>query len=296
MIRRVAAILVALTVFPAVLYAQETALTVTVQSADVHTGPSTGTPVIGHASRGTALPVVRNLGSWVQVAWVGAPDGLGYVHTTMGRLNVPTPNVPASNTPARTRPTSGSASTSTTPPAPVPLTTTQRTPAASGLPPQQSGSTISHIVGVGGMLGSMSSFGATARWWRHNHLGVQVGATRDSIRSEVTDGRVTSMQIEPGVVYALFDRVRDYVWVRPYVGSAVSFRHATLKVPVPDLSQPTSDNNLGFRVFGGGELTFATATQFGVSAEVGYRRLATPFPGFEADRMSVSIAGHWYFK
>ena len=36
--------------------------------------------------------------------------------------------------------------------------------------------------------------------------------------------------------------------------------------------------------------------QFGLSAEVGYRQLPTPFPGFEPDRMSVAIVGHWYIK
>ncbi len=300
MTRRVAAVVVALTIFPAVLYAQETVLTVTVQSADVYKSPSTGAPVVGHASRGTTLPVVRNLGSWMQVAWDGAPEGTGYVHTTMGRLNPRNANTPAVNTPSRATSTAASVSTSTsassssTAPAPVPLATTQRTP-STGVPPGQ-GTTISHIVGVGGMVGSMSSFGATARWWRKNRLGVQVGVTRDSMASDTTDGRVTSMQFEPGVVYALFDRVRDYVWVRPYVGSALSFRHATLSAPVSDPNQPTSDNGVGFRVFGGGEFTFATATQFGLSAEVGYRRLPTPFPGFEPDRMSVALVGHWYIK
>ncbi len=298
MTRRVAAVVVALTIFPAVLYAQETVLTVTVQSADVYKAPSTGAPVVGHASKGTELPVVRNVGSWMQVAWDGAPEGTGYVHTTMGRLNPGNATAPAVSTPSRATATSTSTSTSvsspSTSPAAVPLST-QRPPASTAVPPAQ-GTTISHIVGVGGMVGSMSSFGATARWWRKNHLGVQVGVTRDSMSSDTTDGRVTSMQIEPGIVYALFDRVRDYVWVRPYVGSALSFRHATLSVPVPDPNQPTSDNGVGFRVFGGGEFTFATATQFGLSAEVGYRRLPTPFPGFEPDRMSVAIVGHWYIK
>jgi hypothetical protein len=146
------------------------------------------------------------------------------------------------------------------------------------------------------MIGSMSSFGATARWWRDKHVGLQLGVTRDAITSDLAEGRVTSMQIEPGVVYALFDRVRDYIWVRPYVGSALSFRHQTLKVPVPDPSLPASDNGVGFRAFGGAELTFASATQFGLSAEAGYRRLPAPFAGFEPDRFSVSIAGHWYIK
>ena len=302
MTRRVAAVVVALTIFPAVLYAQDTMLTVTVQSADVYKSPTTAAPVVGHASRGAALPVERNLGSWVQVPWSAAPDGIGYVHMSMGRLNPRTAGTSAVNTgsraPSTSASTSPSASASPSPsvsasaPPAVPLTTTPRT--STGAPGQRT--TISHIVGVGGMVGTMSSFGATARWWRKNHLGVQVGVTRDSMSSDTSDGRVKSMQIEPGVVYALFDRVRDYVWVRPYVGSALSFRHATLSMPVADPNQPTSDNGVGFRVFGGGEFTFATATQFGLSAEVGYRQLPTPFAGFAPDRMSMAIVGHWYIK
>ena len=72
---RVAAIVLALTLTPAVLHAQGATLTITVASAEVHKGPSTVTPVIGHVSRGAALPVSRNLGSWIRVPWPGAPDG-----------------------------------------------------------------------------------------------------------------------------------------------------------------------------------------------------------------------------
>jgi hypothetical protein len=292
MIRRAAAVVLALTIFPAVLHAQDTVLTVTVQSADVHKGPSTGSPVVGHAPKGNALPVVRNLGSWLEVGWAAAPDGIGYVHTTMGRLNIPGATAPATTT--------SRASSSASAPAPVPLSTAQRTPTSAGnrVPPsgQPGGSPISHIVGVGGMVGTMSSFGATARWWRNKHIGVQVGLTRDSMSSDTAAGRVTSMQIEPGVVYALFDRVPGYVWIRPYVGSALSFRHQTWKDTAPVPMEPLSDNGVGYRLFGGTELTFASVTQFGLSAEVGYRRVPTPFAGFEADRMSVAIIGHWYIK
>ena len=112
--------------------------------------------------------------------------------------------------------------------------------------------------------------------------------------SETAAGRVTSMQVEPGVVYALFDRVPGYVWIRPYVGSALSFRHQTWKDAAP--VAPVSDNSVGYRVFGGSEFTFASVTQFGLSAEVGYRHVPTAFPGFEPDRMSVAVIGHWYFK
>jgi len=68
MVRRLAAVVLALALNPAPVRAQEAVLTVTVASADVHKGPSTVTPVIGHVSRGTVLPVSRNLGSWARVA------------------------------------------------------------------------------------------------------------------------------------------------------------------------------------------------------------------------------------
>ena len=139
----------------------------------------------------------------------------------------------------------------------------------------------------------MSSFGATARVWPSDRLGIQLAFTRDAMTSDVAAGRVTSLRFEPGVVFALFDHVSDYVWIRPYVGSVLSVRHQTLKVPG---LESVPDNGLGFRVFGGSELTFAGVPRFGLSAELGYRRFPTPFPGFEADRLTVSIAGHWYVK
>jgi hypothetical protein len=41
---------------------------------------------------------------------------------------------------------------------------------------------------------------------------------------------------------------------------------------------------------------FASAPRFGVSADVGYRRLPMSFAGFESNALSVSIAGHWYVR
>ena len=304
MSRRVAAVILALTLNPALVHAQDTVLTdtvltVTMPSADVYKGPSTGTPVIGHVSRGTVLPVSRNLGSWARVAWPDAPDGVGYVHVTMGRLasssapaSAPAPApVPAAKMPSRT------------PPVPAPATTTIPAPAARRSPrpriavrDQLTGAPISHIFGVGGLVGSMSSFGATARAWRNDHLGIQLELTREAMTSDVAAGRMTSIQVEPGAVYALFDHVSDYVWIRPYVGSGLSFHHQTLKVSSPAVREPASGNGVGVRLFAGSELTFAGMPRFGVSAELGYRRFPRPFPGFEADRLSASIAGHWYVK
>jgi hypothetical protein len=57
-----------------------------------------------------------------------------------------------------------------------------------------------------------------------------------------------------------------------------------------------SDSGIGLRLFGGTEFTFASVPQLGLSVDLGYRRVPTPFVGFEADRLSAAIAGHWYIK
>jgi hypothetical protein len=296
MIRRAAAIALAFMLNPALLRAQDTSFTVTVPSADVYKGASNVTPVIGHVSRGTVLSVSRNLGDWVKIAWPDAEDGVGYVRISMGRVGGSDASAPATN--ASPGASSSSAGTTATIPPPTRTSTGgQGTPRGQVTPRVQSRvRPISHIFGVGASVAPMSGFGATAQAWRHNHLGIQVGFMRDVLTSDIAAGRVTSIQFEPGVAYAPFDRVGDYVWIRPYLGSAVSFLHQTLSVTTPLPMQPVSDNGMGFRVFGGGELTFASMPQFGVSADLGYRRLPTPFFGFKADALSVSIAGRWYIR
>jgi hypothetical protein len=292
MTRRIAALVFALTINPALVRAQDTVLTVTVPSAEVHKGPSTVTPVVGHVSRGTVLPVARNLGSWAKIAWPDTPDGVGYVHVTMGRLNSSKVDSPGAAQPPQAPTASAPQTTST----PAPAATVRSTPPTRTAVRDQTGASITHIFGVGGMVGSMRSLGATARVWRNDHLGIQFELTRDAMSSDVATGRVTSLQFAPGIVYGLFDRVSDYVWIRPYVGSALSVRRQTLKLPAPTSAETASDTGVGYRVFGGSELTFAGAMRFGLSAEVGYRRFPTPFAGFEADRFAVSLAGHWYIK
>ena len=290
MIRRAAALILALTLSPALVRAQDTELTVTVASADVYKGPSNVTPVVGHVPRATVLPISRNLGSWVKVAWPDAPDGVGYVHVTMGRVGPPNVGAPV-----------GDGSPRASAPA-APVTTTiplmNRTSVGEQVVPRGriNVTPASHIFGVGGLLGSTSNFGATARAWRNNRLGIQFGLTRDAMTGAGGAGRVTSMEFEPGVVYALFDHVSDYAWIRPYIGSVVSVRRQTLSLAAPGALEPTSDNGVGFRIFAGSELTFASVPRFGLSADLGYRRFPTSFPGFETDPLSVSVAGHWYIK
>ena len=289
MTRRAMALILALALNPALLRAQDTVLTVNVPSADVYKGPTTVTPVIGHVSRGTVLPISRNLGSWVKIAWPEAPDGVGYVHVTMGRLGPPSADAPA-------RSVSPSAASAT---APATTTIPMRGRTSVGeqvVPRGQLNTPASHLFGVGGLIGSMNNFGGTARAWGYNRLGFQFGFTRDAMTSGGAAGRVTSMQFEPGVVYGLFDHVSDYVWIRPYVGSVVSLRRQTLSIAAPVGLQSTTDNGIGFRVFAGTELTFASIPRFGLSADLGYRRFATAFPGFETNPLSVAISGHWYIR
>jgi hypothetical protein len=289
MIRRTAAVVLALTLNPVLVSAQDTVFTVTAPAADVYKGPTTVTPVIGRAARGAVLPVSRNLGSWAKVDWPDAPDGIGYVHLTMGRLTSSNAQPPAATAAVRT-PSERSSAVTPMSPAPARL---PRDPV--GIPEQSASAPISHTFGVGGRVGSARSFGATARVWRDNHLGLQFSFMRDAMTSTVAAGRMTSIHVEPGVVYALFDHVGDRLWITPYLGSGLSFHHQTLNVSSPG-GLSASDNGFGFRVFGGSELTFPSVERFGLSVEFGYRRVPTPFAGFEPDQLSVSLAGHWYVK
>jgi len=291
MIRRAAAIVFALTVNPALLYAQDAVLTVTVPSAEVYQAPSNVTPVIGHLPRGTMLPIARNLGSWVKIAWPDGGDGFGYVHVTMGRIGPVTGDE---------WPTTASRPQSAKTIVPITQTSSKaggqsppRLPASSPPAPrvQGSASPASHIFGVGGLVGYTRSIGATARVWSGNHIGIQFAITRNTLTNDLSADQLTTTQFEPGITFGLFDRVTDYVWLRPYVGSTLAFRH----VSASEL-QPVSDNSTGFRVFSGAEFMFASAPQFGISADLGYRRFQEPIAGFDDKRMTVAIAGHWYIR
>jgi hypothetical protein len=119
--------------------------------------------------------------------------------------------------------------------------------------------------------------------------------TRYSLTSSVTSQRVTSMQFEPSLLYALPNRVTDYFWLRPYVGSGVQMRHQTLGAVTPG-GDTIADSAFGVQAFGGGELTFAALPQFALSADVSYRRIGASFAGFESRRLGVAVSGHWYVR
>ena len=153
--------------------------TVTVASANVHKGPSTGSAVIGQAPRGAVLQVTRELGSWVSVSWKDAPDGAGYVHVSWGSMA-------RAGTTASSRPASMAAPPPRSPapePAPpvTPTGSAENTRPVEQQAPARQGYVLpaTHGLGVGARIGgSPIGFGGTARSWRPNRFGVQLDVLR----------------------------------------------------------------------------------------------------------------------
>ena len=284
MARHVIAVVALLSLTPAWVHAQGARFTVSTASADVHRSPSTGSPVIGKAPRGSQFAVTRELGSWVRIAWPAAEDGTGYLHVTWGTIDrgpIPAP-VLAAPAPAPAAPTAPSAS------AEQPISV--RPPVITSSP-----SLPSHVIGLGGRLSSSAfGFAVTARAWSRGPLGVQVEVGRSTLENTLTFERATSVQFAPSLVYALPDAVTNAVWLRPYVGGGASVYRSSLPTTATALS--SSQTDLGFQSFGGGEVTFAAAPWIAISAEVGYNWADEPFPGFELGGPSFSLSAHWYIK
>jgi hypothetical protein len=302
MIRQAAAVVVALCLSTSPLYAQDTAtLTVTAASVNVRKMPSVASPVVGTAPRGTALVVTREVGDWVRVSWPSSPDGGGYIRLDMGTLargngaaGAKTMTATAASAPV------GSKSAATTTPAPTPIAArSAQVPVTRPSVPSQAGTLYvapTHIFGVGAVAGgSTMGFGGSARAWKKDRIGVQLEVSRYSFDSVDLLSRATTTDIAPAVLFALNDRVTDYLWLRPYVGAAVHFgRTSRTDLIFPDVTEKA--NTLGARVFFGGEMSFSSLPQFALSADVGYYKLPEPFIGFEPGGMGFSISGHWYVK
>lgn len=283
MIRHAAAVAVVLCLSSSSVYAQTMELTVNTASANVHQGPSTGSPVIGKAKRGTVLEVTRELGDWVRITWTAAPDAAGYIHLSAGsiaRHSTPQANGAPGYTSAR--------------PAPEPVSP----PAMSARPAYAGGgeqplvyvAPPTHIVGLGGrMSGSTIGFGASARGWSRGRLGVQLDVSRYALTSATASGRVTSIQIAPSVLFSLGDRVTDAAWVKPYIGGGGSLSRST-QIGFGSTSK------VGYQAFGGGEVTFPSVPRFALSADLGYRWSRAPYDGFDHSGLGFSVAGHWYVK
>jgi len=294
MTRYVAAVAVALTLSPSWLFAESTVFTVNTASADVYKSPSTGSPVIGKAQRGAELEVTRELGSWVKVVWLDAQDGAGYLHVSTGSTAhgaTPVPNQATGFTSAR--PAIGLAAPPTT--AAPPEHQEAGEPAASTRTVYVSPPT--HLLGVGGRMGGPSlGFGATARaWpWPSNRFGIQFDMSRYALVD--APGHLASSQFTASMLYSLRDRLTDYFWVRPYLGAGSSLQRQTLNLVTAGTSDAVSDTRLGFQAFGGGEVAFASAPRFTLSADFGYHWLPTSFAGFEPGGLGLSLSGHWYIK
>jgi hypothetical protein len=301
MIRHAAAVAIALCLSPAWLYAQTTVLTVNTVSAAVYLGPSTGSLVIGQAPKGTALPVTRELGSWVKVSWPGAQDGAGYVHVSMGQLRHDAPSQTVSQTVGLTGLTSAPpALPEPTSPMPTALAAERSVRGQPALIRPVYVTPSTHLIGLGGLVGGSNvGFGATARAWSHDRFGMQLEVSRSAQTSAQTEapGRVTSTQFEPSLLFALPDQVTDYVWMRPYLGSGLNFRRQTLNNATPGTGpEKASESKVGLHLFGGGELTFASMPRFALSVDVGYQWARTSFAGVDLGGPGISASGHWYVK
>jgi hypothetical protein len=291
MVRNFAALALVFGLSASTLSAQTLVFTVNTAAANVHKSPSTGSLVIGHVQRGATLTVIRELGSWVKVPWPAAQDGTAYVHVSVGSISRPAAADAARVAAAPAAPQPPSATTAAVVVA-RPAEEQQRLPVTGTQyvrPP-------SHVVGIGGMMdGTPLGVGGTVRTWPHERIGIQFEGSRRTMTSAIAPGRATSFQFAPSVLVSLGNKMSDYVWLRPYVGAGVSFQRATLSDVVPG-GPSVSDSNTGFRAFGGGELTFANAPQFSVSADVGYQRLPTLFTGFDTNHVGVAVMAHWYIR
>lgn len=287
MTRHVVAVVALLTLSPVWVHAEGPQFTVSAASASVHRSPSTGSPVIGNAPRGSAFEVTRELGSWVRISWPEAEDGNGYLHVTWGTIDRgPAPSANRAMAPAAEPAAPMAASVSAEQPISVRPTVITSSPS---LP--------SHVIGLGGRL-SHSAFGfaVTARAWSRGPLGLQVEVGRSTLTSSLAQDRMTSMQFAPSLVYALPDAVSNAVWLRPYVGAGASVYRSSLSTTSPTTVASSSQTEYGVQSFGGGEVTFAAAPWIAISAELGYNWADAPFPGFELGGPTFSVSGHWYVK
>jgi hypothetical protein len=305
MIRHAAAVVIVLLLSPSWVTAQSAELTVNVSSASVHKAPSTASPVIGHAARGTRLEVTRHVGDWVKVAWPAAADGVGYVRVSVGAVsNGTAASATASAAAAPNNPTTKGGYV---PPSQRVVTTPVVIPAEAGQPAQSqtgnhlpvrttspSSSGTTHRFGIGALMGGPAfGLGVTTRGWSHKRLGVQFDLAHYNVSSPIDLGAMSSTEFGPSVLFSFNDRIADYTWLRPYIGAGMNFYKSSLTSP---LLGDMSDSRYGSQMFGGAELSFASAPQFAISTQLSYRWFSEPRQGYDLGGVGVSLAGHWYVK
>ncbi len=296
---RPASLVVALIVFfaPSQAAAQAPAasvgmsLTVSVPTAAVRKSPSLASPVVGEAKRGAVLEVTRDIGAWVRVTWPAAPDGVGYVHQSMGTL---------SNRPTRDQRIADAVAqvANSIPPLPPPDSSAQLS-LANDTAARRSVYVHApmHVFGLGGRItGAMPGYGFSSRIWSRKRLGVQVDLSRSKLTNDVLTDRVRSTEFVPTVIYSMPDYVTENFWLRPYVGGGVAMIRSKLYGGVPEVVQSESDRTWGYRAFGGAEVTVPGVPRLAVSADFGYQWAKTVFDGFDPAGPRFSISGHWYVR
>ncbi len=314
MVRSFTVLMFALILSPSLSFAQAVVLTVNGTGTSVYKSPTNASPVVGQAARGTALEVTREVGDWVKVTWPAAPDKVGYVRRNAGVIGAPGAEVaaaPAANAAAPAKPGASAAR---------PAATAASTPAAAPTPSaspvmasasQSAGqleptnirpqvapgyvSSPSHKLGVGLLAGGPAmGLGFSARKWSAGRLGLQLDVLRTSTSEVPFVTNMTSLQAGPRLLYSLSDRVSDYTWVRPYLGAGTRYYRSSLADP--GLGTTTTDSSVGAQVFGGAEVSFASAPRFGLSVDVGYDWFTSPYPGYELDGVAVTVGGRWYIR
>jgi hypothetical protein len=181
---RLAAVAVWLVLSTSPLYAQETLFTITFPSANIHAAPTTASRVIGTTARGRSFEVTRELGSWVAIAWPEAQNGVGYLHVSWGTVSRggvveaeressaplpiarPTPELTAGRQRAPVLEPVSAPAARRIDRQPSPLTVE---PASRVLLP-------SHVLGVGGRLGTqaLAGFAGMGRLWFAGPVGAQL--------------------------------------------------------------------------------------------------------------------------
>ena len=211
--RHASVVAIVLGLMPSLAAAQSTDFTVSVQSAAVRKSPSTGSPIVGQAPRGAVLEVTRDIGSWVKVTWPEAPDGIGYVHQSMGKL--------AQRATREERLAATFASLPPPEPVDMPLLTADQqassidmsTTRTIYIPPP------THVFGLGaqmtGASGATPGYGFTSRIWSRKRLGVQLDLSQTTMTSTLSPERLRSTQFAPSLIYSLPDYVSDSLWLRP---------------------------------------------------------------------------------
>jgi hypothetical protein len=303
MIRRAAAIAALLVLGATPLHAQQqpqSQFTISVASAAVRQAPSVASPVLGQAPRGAVLEVTRDIGAWLKIAWPEAPDGIGYVHQSMGTRSRVTTLEERIAVALATPPTEANAAMASQ------ASTQQGVPGGPAAIPMNTRTVYvappTHVIGLGGRISGTTDdmtaggFGFTSRLWSRSRLGLQMEVSRSRRTSETAVGRLTALQFAPSLIYSLPDHVSDFVWLRPYLGGGPSWNRLTLKEDAPGNLALANDNAMAVRAFGGAEFTLPAVPRFAISADAGYLWSQDTFPGFELSRFTLALSGHWYVK